>query len=196
MTHPGSVVRRAGLAGALCCGVVLANDGTDDVMRPLLADSVLLGTGVPGSRGFTGSGRRVLVVPEVGTYQVLAGGSVRFTPDPGFVGEAEPVRYSVQGTRGSRVGAYLRVRVVSSVLDPQTEPAIADAIDGVPSGVDGAIGDNGLATAPRPASRSLSGDLPAVLPRTGAGDLVWTAVLMLSLGASLRRVPARRPVHR
>lgn len=210
------VVTTAGMAVTV---PVLRNDTTDDSTRPLLTDSVRLGAGFPGSEAVVGSGRRALDLPGVGTYQVLAGGSVRFTPDPDFVGDPEPVRYSVQDVGGARAGEYLRVRVLPApVVDPRTEPAVQAAIDGV-------VGARGLRTAPQPPEPALergiavdvagTGDGPEArtgdgdartgepvggeLPRTGppgSVPAVLTGVLLLVVGGLLRRVPVRRPVHR
>lgn len=179
---------------------VLRNDSTDDSTRPLLPDSVRLGAGVPGSRAVVGSGRRTLDLPGVGTYQVLAGGSVRFTPDPEFVGDPEPVRYSVQDVGGARVGEYLRVRVVAAPqVDPTTEAQVQAAIDGD-------VGASGSRTAPPPPEVAFAPQVAggtgigaAELPRTGltgSAPAAWVGVLLVLVGALLRRLPAQRPVHR
>ena len=168
---------------------VLVNDHTSDFMAPLLVESVLLGTGVPGSEGFVTSGRRSLVLPGTGTFHVLAGGSVRFFPQPSFVGEVEPIRYSVQDAGGERAGAFLRVEVLRSQVDPGVEPAIQAVIDGR---IWREIGVNGMRDRPWPA------EAVTELPRTGRDDarLAAAGAALVAVGLALRAVPARRPVHR
>lgn len=167
---------------------VLANDGSSDFLAPLQEESVLLDTGVPGSQGFVTSGRRSLVLPGTGAFHVLAGGIVRFVPEPSFVGRVEPIRYSVQDAGGARAGAFLRVDVRRFEVDPAVEPAIQAVIDGR---IWREIGANANRDDPWPPAMTQ-------LPRTGRADasLAWSGGLLLAAGLALRAVPARRPVHR
>jgi len=168
---------------------VLLNDSTDDFMAPLRVESVLLGPGVPGSDGYVTSGRRSLVLPGTGTFVVLAGGLVRFVPDPRFVGHVEPIRYSVQDAAGARAGAFLRIEVRRARIDPAVEPGIQAVIDGR---IWREIGANAPRDNPWPPAAMTE------LPRTGPAGVpvAWAGGALLAVGLVLRAVPARRPVHR
>ncbi len=73
---------------------VLGNDLPGDDSAPLVPSSVVLTS--PDAT----DGGRTLVVPGEGTWTVNADGSVTFTPESGFSGDATPVAYAVSDTNG------------------------------------------------------------------------------------------------
>lgn len=58
-------------------------------------------------------GSSKVVVPGQGTYEVLSGGTVKFTPEPNFTGRAASIRYSVKDSLG---------RTVASTITPTVTP--------------------------------------------------------------------------
>ena len=69
-----------------------------------------------------------LVVPGEGTWRVVGGGQISFDPEPGFVADPAPIRYTATDTRGNRV-APTTVRV-----DYQPVFANPDSALGSPTG--------------------------------------------------------------
>jgi CshA-type fibril repeat protein len=69
-----------------------------------------------GFGGGTGIGT-TLVVAGQGTWSVLAGGMVRFVPEPGFEGDPTPVRYYVSDVTGDPVDALMTITYVPAADD-------------------------------------------------------------------------------
>ncbi len=69
-----------------------------------------------GFGGATGVGA-TLNVPGEGTWSVLAGGVVRFSPEPGFEGDPTPVTYYVDDVTGDPVDALITITYVPAAAD-------------------------------------------------------------------------------
>ena len=60
-----------------------------------------------------------LAVEGQGTWRALANGSISFNPEPGFVGDPAPIRYTAEDTRGNPTPA---ATVTVTYLRPSAEP--------------------------------------------------------------------------
>jgi len=69
-----------------------------------------------GFGGATGVGA-TLTVPGEGSWSVLPGGVVRFTPEPGFLGDPNPVRYYVDDVTGDAVDALITITYLPAAAD-------------------------------------------------------------------------------
>jgi CshA-type fibril repeat protein len=74
-------------------------------------DITTLGFGAGSGVGTT------LVVPGQGIWSVLAGGVIRFQPEPGFLGDPTPVTYYVSDVTGDPVSAQITIAYVPSASD-------------------------------------------------------------------------------
>ncbi|MEQ5768305.1 Ig-like domain-containing protein [Halomonas sp. H33-56] len=114
----------------------------------------------------------------VGTVAVNPDGSLTFTPNPGFVGNAT-IDYIATDGDGSTVGGSLNVAVADGGTDPTTPDSDGDpntnapnAVvdeDGLPGGIAGGIGDV-------PGERTVAtGSLGYSFGSDGPGSFAWSA---------------------
>ncbi|MGE3446348.1 MAG: hypothetical protein AB7H92_02055 [Microbacteriaceae bacterium] len=124
-------------------------------------DGATLGFG-----GGTGPGTQ-LVVPGEGTWEVLAGGVIRFTPEPGFLTDPAPVRYYADDVTGDPVDALITITYLPEAAD---DSDLGNVL-GTSVNVDVLANDTGNWTAGT--VRLMDGLLP-VMTLTVAGEGTWT----------------------
>ncbi|KAB2811530.1 hypothetical protein F9L07_06525 [Pimelobacter simplex] len=107
----------------------LANDDADGVALDPSTLTLVDADGNPVSS---------LTVPGEGTYTV-SDGKLVFTPEPGFVGEATPVRYQVEDSEGNAVESTYTPTVTA--VRPSANPDTTSGPQGVPQSVDPLVND-------------------------------------------------------
>lgn len=85
----------------------------------------LLSNHVPGSR--LSNDRRMMSAPGEGTYIAQSNGSIAYTPEPDFIGQARGVGYLIQDTKGIVFSSTYKPTVLAPTVQqpqPETQPTI------------------------------------------------------------------------
>ena len=105
-----------------------------------------------------------VTVPGQGTYTINGAGEIVFTPEPGFVGEADPVDYRVADVNGTTTTS-----TYTPTVTPVTAPDNTTGPQGVPQSVNPLINDT-LDPAVTLVPATLAADRPGHRRPGGVGD--------------------------
>lgn len=79
------------------------------------------------------------VVNNAGTITINEDGTYVFTPSNGFVGDIDPIHYTIEDVAGGKANAYLYIKVLPEDLDPNTNTNTTYANDDANIGPKGKI---------------------------------------------------------